>query len=293
MIKELLLIFLCTAALLTAHNSNKKISHNDNSQTENILESKPANKTGKNLESGVVQESMVESSTAAKIPKSGIAQENTIAGVGTETSPVAQTQTEKKDDSYYNKKYLPVIEEYRSLKYNNWTPLDDEKKFLYITDSIVHGLQEGCNSIYNNEYDFVDINNNGSAEMIVSAGSYLCAIYTLNEGIPLAVTAEEDDNLYYKYMLIELGGTGDIIEELCAQNGNHDHYNFLYLDKDDHVVKKESSDIFYSPSTMSASYFINDEEVSEKDYFYLMHQYGISGELNDNIITLYKGHKKF
>ena len=293
MIKEMLLIFLCTAALLTAHNSNKKISHNDNSQTENILESKPANETGKNLESGVVQESMVESSTAAKIPKSCIAQENTIAGIGTETSPVAQTQTEKKDDSYHNKKYLPVIEEYRSLKYNNWTPLDGEKKFLYITDSISRGLQEGCNGIYKNEYAFVDINDNGSAEMIVSTGFHLHAIYTLHDGIPIPVTAEENDNLYYKYMLIALGNTGDIVEELCAQNGNHDHYNLLYLDKNDHVVKKGSSDIFYSPSTMSTSYFINDEEVSEKEYFYLMHQYGISGELNDNITTLYKGHKEF
>ena len=236
---------------------------------------------------------MVESSTAAKIPKSGIAQENTIAGIGTETSPVAQTQTEKKDDSYHNKKYLPVIEEDRSLKYNNWTPLDGEKKFLYITDSISRGLQEGCNGIYKNEYAFVDINDNGSAEMIVSTGFHLHAIYTLHDGIPIPVTAEENDNLYYKYMLIALGNTGDIVEELCAQNGNHDHYNLLYLDKNDHVVKKGSSDIFYSPSTMSTSYFINDEEVSEKEYFYLMHQYGISGELNDNITTLYKGHKEF
>ena len=186
-----------------------------------------------------------------------------------------------------------MIEEYRSLKYNNWTPLDGEKKFLYITDSISRGLQEGCNGIYKNEYAFVDINDNGSAEMIVSTGFHLHAIYTLHDGIPIAVTAEEDDNLYYKYMLIELGNTGDIVEELCAQNGNHDHYNLLYLDKDDHVVKKGSSDIFYSPSTMSTSYFINDEEVSEKEYFYLMHQYGISGELNDNITTLYKGHKEF
>ena len=293
MIKELLLIFLCTAALLTVHNSDKKISQNDTSKTENILESKLTNESEKIPTHSIAQEGTAESSTAKKIPESGTVKESTIAGSETETSPVAQTQTEKKDHSYYNKKYLPVIEEYRSLKYNNWTPSDDEKKFLYITDSIVHGLQEGCNGIYNNEYDFVDINNNGSAEMIVSTGFHLHAIYTLNDGIPLSVTAEEDDNLYYKYMLIELGGTGDIIEELCAQNGNHDHYNFLYLDKNDHVVKKGSSDIFYSPSTMSTSYFINDEEVSEKDYFYLMHQYGISGELNDNITTLYKGHKEF
>ena len=83
-----------------------------------------------------------------------------------------------------------MIKECRTLKYSNWTPLDDEKKFLYITDSILHGLHEGCNGICKNEYDFVDINANGSAEMIVSTGFHLHAIYSLNDGIPTAVTAE-------------------------------------------------------------------------------------------------------
>ncbi len=106
MIKELLLIFLCTAALLTAHNSDKKITQNDTSKTENILESKQTNESEKIPKHGIAQEGTAESSTAKKIPESGTVKESTIAGVGTETSPVAQTRTEKKDDSYYSE--LPI-----------------------------------------------------------------------------------------------------------------------------------------------------------------------------------------
>ena len=111
MIKELLLIFLCTAALITAHNSDKKITHkkitqNDTSKTENILESKQTNESEKIPKHGIAQEGTAESSTAKKIPESGTVKESTIAGAETETSPVAQTRTEKKDDSYYSE--LPI-----------------------------------------------------------------------------------------------------------------------------------------------------------------------------------------
>ena len=186
--------------------------------------------------------------------------------------PSVQETKTYKDDDYYMDKYAPVIDEWRQV-ISTGSLLESPVYVDYISDI----------SDFSVKYKFIDLNNNGSKEMIVTDGDYIHAIYTLQNGAP--ITVEIAFPRYSVHIMVDgaiytetdiMGGHTRIIEE---------------LDENDNVVKTvEVSD---SEDGDTMKYFISNEEVSESDYYTLCMRYGIDIYYKDHLDKKYQGIRSF
>lgn len=151
----------------------------------------------------------------------------------------------EKDDNYYMKKYAPVINEWKQVISSG--SLLNNPKYTENLDST-----PGSSA----KYIFVDLNNNGSKEMVVSDVDNIYAIYTLKNEIP--ITCAVSLRKYYTYIL----DNGDIY---CTGDEMGVHIRTVKrLDKDDNLVDK--LEVSATEDNGKIIYRLSDKEISEKEY---------------------------
>ena len=186
--------------------------------------------------------------------------------------PSVQETKTYKDDDYYMDKYSPVIAEWREVM-STGSLLDSPVYVDYISDI----------PDYTVKYSFVDLNNNGSKEMIVSEGEYIYAIYTLQNGTPITVETA------FPRCSVHIIVGGSIYTETDIM-GVHTR-TIEELDENDNIVK--TVDASHSEDGDTMKYFISNEEVSESDYYTLCMRYGIDMYYKDNLDKKYQGSRSF
>ena len=178
----------------------------------------------------------------------------------------------EKDDNYYMKKYAPVINEWKQVISSG--SLLDNPKYTEDLDST-----PGSSA----KYIFVDLNNNGSKEMVVSDSDYVYAIYTLKNEIP--VTCAVSLRRYYTYIL----DNGDIY---CTGDEMGVHIRTVKrLDKDDNLVNK--LEVSATEDSGKIIYRLSDKEISEKEYDEICKKNKIGDYYSEHIDAKYTGVRSF
>lgn len=185
------------------------------------------------------------------------AQENKSESKVLETKVVEN----KKDDNYYMDKYAPVINVYKKVKDSGKDSLS-EKEQSYIGDYV------RPQNIEYFMYDFIDINNNGSKEMVVvdteSSEKHIEAIYTLHGGDPE----------FLEYFMRNMAESEVCILNngyICNYRGRSGSYytDISKLDSNDNKIiinKYEYYEGTIDEDFKNAHYKINDVEVTEDEY---------------------------
>ena len=172
----------------------------------------------------------------------------------------------EKDDNYYMKKYAPVINEWKQV-ISSGSLLDNPK---YTPGSSA-------------KYIFVDLNNNGSKEMVVSDVDNIYAIYTLKNEIP--ITCAVSLRRYYTYIL----DNGDIY---CTGDKMGVHIRTVKrLDKDDNLVNK--LEVSATEDSGKIIYRLSDKEISEKEYDEICKKNKIGDYYSEHIDAKYTGVRSF
>jgi len=183
------------------------------------------------------------------------------------TQSTQKVSTEK-DDNYYMKKYAPVIDEWKQVISSG--SLLDNPKYTEDLDST-----PGSSA----KYIFVDLNNNGSKEMVVSDADYIYAIYTLKNEMP--VTCAVSLRRYYTYIL----DNGDIY---CTADDMGAHIRTVKrLDKDDNLVDK--LEVSATEDSGKIIYRLSDKEISEKEYDEICKKNEIGDYYSEHIDAKYLG----
>ncbi|MBF1010275.1 MAG: DUF5050 domain-containing protein [Lachnoanaerobaculum sp.] len=187
------------------------------------------------------------------------------------TQSTQKVSTEK-DDNYYMKKYTPVIDEWKQVISSG--SLLDNPKYTEDLDST-----PGSSA----KYIFVDLNNNGSKEMVVSDADYIYAIYTLKNEMP--VTCAVSLRRYYTYIL----DNGDIY---CTADDMGAHIRTVKrLDKDDNLVDK--LEVSATEDSGKIIYRLSDKEISEKEYDEICKKNEIGDYYSEHIDAKYLGVRSF
>lgn len=187
------------------------------------------------------------------------------------TQSTQKVSTEK-DDNYYMKKYAPVIDEWKQVISSG--SLLDNPKYTEDLDST-----PGSSA----KYIFVDLNNNGSKEMVVSDADYIYAIYTLKNEMP--VTCAVSLRRYYTYIL----DNGDIY---CTADDMGAHIRTVKrLDKDDNLVDK--LEVSATEDSGKIIYRLSDKEISEKEYDEICKKNEIGDYYSEHIDAKYLGVRSF
>lgn len=174
----------------------------------------------------------------------------------------------EKDDNYYMKKYAPVINEWKQVISSG--SLLDNPKYTEDLDST-----PGSSA----KYIFVDLNNNGSKEMVVSDADNIYAIYTLKSEIP--ITCAVSLRRYYTYIL----DNGDIY---CTGDEMGVHIRTVKrLDKDDNLVNK--LEVSATEDNGKIIYRLSDKEISEKEYDEICKKNKIGDYYSEHIDAKYLG----
>lgn len=178
----------------------------------------------------------------------------------------------EKDDNYYMKKYAPVINEWKQVISSG--SLLDNPKYTEDLDST-----PGSSA----KYIFVDLNNNGSKEMVVSDVDNIYAIYTLKNEIP--ITCAVSLRRYYTYIL----DNGDIY---CTGDEMGVHIRTVKrLDKDDNLVDK--LEVSATEDSGKIIYRLSDKEISEKEYDEICKKNKIGDYYSEHIDAKYTGVRSF
>ena len=178
----------------------------------------------------------------------------------------------EKDDNYYMKKYAPVINEWKQVISSG--SLLDNPKYTEDLDST-----PGSSA----KYIFVDLNNNGSKEMVVSDADNIYAIYTLKSEIP--ITCAVSLRRYYTYIL----DNGDIY---CTGDEMGVHIRTVKrLDKDDNLVNK--LEVSATEDNGKIIYRLSDKEISEKEYDEICKKNKIGDHYSEHIDAKYTGVRSF
>lgn len=178
----------------------------------------------------------------------------------------------EKDDNYYMKKYAPVINEWKQVISSG--SLLDNPKYTEDLDST-----PGSSA----KYIFVDLNNNGSKEMVVSDADNIYAIYTLKSEIP--ITCAVSLRRYYTYIL----DNGDIY---CTGDEMGVHIRTVKrLDKDDNLVNK--LEVSATEDNGKIIYRLSDKEISEKEYDEICKKNKIGDYYSEHIYAKYTGVRSF
>ena len=178
----------------------------------------------------------------------------------------------EKDDNYYMKKYAPVINEWKQVISSG--SLLDNPKYTEDLDST-----PGSSA----KYIFVDLNNNGSKEMVVSDADNIYAIYTLKSEIP--ITCAVSLRRYYTYIL----DNGDIY---CTGDEMGVHIRTVKrLDKDDNLVNK--LEVSATEDNGKIIYRLPDKEISEKEYDEICKKNKIGDYYSEHIDAKYTGVRSF
>lgn len=178
----------------------------------------------------------------------------------------------EKDDNYYMKKYAPVINEWKQVISSG--SLLDNPKYTEDLDST-----PGSSA----KYIFVDLNNNGSKEMVVSDVDNIYAIYTLKNEIP--ITCAVSLRRYYTYIL----DNGDIY---CTGDKMGVHIRTVKrLDKDDNLVNK--LEVSATEDSGKIIYRLSDKEISEKEYDEICKKNKIGDYYSEHIDAKYTGVRSF
>ena len=176
-----------------------------------------------------------------------------------ETTVIEETETvDPKDDNYYMEKYAPVIEEYKSWIYGTGSD-----NYVYVDPNMPPDKS--------NRYGFIDINGNGSKEMITSSGEYINMIYTLDNEAP-TTAAVSGIRIW-----IEILDGGYIFQ------GSHSYKSYYYdiyqLDNNDKLVNVSSAIKEYSGNDTNGmevfEYKVNDTDVSESEFDTFCQEYAI------------------
>jgi lipoprotein len=187
------------------------------------------------------------------------------------TQSTQKVSTEK-DDNYYMKKYTPVIDEWKQVISSG--SLLDNPKYTEDLDST-----PGSSA----KYIFVDLNNNGSKEMVVSDVDNIYAIYTLKSEIP--ITCAVSLRRYYTYIL----DNGDIY---CTGDEMGVHIRTVKrLDKDDNLVNK--LEVSATEDNGKIIYRLSDKEISEKEYDEICKKNKIGDYYSEHIDAKYTGVRSF
>ena len=178
----------------------------------------------------------------------------------------------EKDDNYCMKKYAPVINEWKQVISSGG--LLDNPKYTEDLDST-----PGSGA----KYIFVDLNNNGSKEMVVSDADYIYAIYTLKNEIP--ITCAVSLRRYYTYIL----DNGDID---CTADDMGAHIRTVTrLDKYDNLVDK--FEVSATEDSGKIIYRLSDKEISEKEYDEICKKNEIGDYYSEHIDAKYTGVRSF
>ena len=178
----------------------------------------------------------------------------------------------EKDDNYYMKKYAPVINEWKQVISSG--SLLDNPKYTEDLDST-----PGSSA----KYIFVDLNNNGSKEMVVSDADNIYAIYTLKNEIP--ITCAVSLRRYYTHIL----DNGDIY---CTGDEMGVHIRTVKrLDKDDNLVNK--LEVSATEDSGKIIYRLSDKEISEKEYDEICKKNKIGDYYSEHIDAKYTGVRSF
>ena len=178
----------------------------------------------------------------------------------------------EKDDNYYMKKYAPVINEWKQVISSG--SLLDNPKYTEDLDSTPGSSVK---------YIFVDLNNNGSKEMVVSDADNIYAIYTLKSEIP--ITCAVSLRRYYTYIL----DNGDIY---CTGDEMGVHIRTVKrLDKDDNLVNK--LEVSATEDNGKIIYRLSDKEISEKEYDEICKKNKIGDYYSEHIDAKYTGVRSF
>lgn len=176
-----------------------------------------------------------------------------------ETTVIEETETvDPKDDNYYMEKYAPVIEEYKSWIYGTGSD-----NYVYVDPNMPPDKS--------NRYGFIDINGNGSKEMITSSGEYINMIYTLDNEDPTLVAVSG------VRIWIEILDGGYIFQ------GSHSYKSYYYdiykLDNNDKLVNVSSAIKEYNGNDKNGvdifEYKVNDTDVSESEFDTFCQEYAI------------------
>ena len=185
------------------------------------------------------------------------AQENKSESKVVETKVVEN----KKDDNYYMDKYAPVINVYKKVK-------DSGKDYLSEKEQSYIGNYVSPRNIEYFMYDFIDINNNGSKEMVVvdteSSEKHIEAIYTLHGGDPE----------FLEYFMRNMAESEVCILNngyICNYRGHSGSYytEISKLDSNDNKIiinRYEYYEGTIDEDFKNAHYKINDVEVTEDEY---------------------------
>ena len=198
-----------------------------------------------------------------------VAMNNAKPQVSTQSTQKVSTE---KDDNYYMKKYTPVIDEWKQVISSG--SLLDNPKYTEDLDST-----PGSSA----KYIFVDLNNNGSKEMVVSDADYIYAVYTLKNEIP--ITCAVSLRRYYTYIL----DNGDIY---CTADDMGAHIRTVKrLDKYDNLVDK--LEVSATEDSGKIIYRLSDKEISEKEYDEICKKNEIGDYYSEHIDAKYTGVRSF
>lgn len=196
-----------------------------------------------------------------------------------ETTLSEETETmSERDDSYYMEKYAPVIEECKSLIYGTGSD-----NYVYVVPDMPPNKS--------NRYGFIDINGNGSKEMITSSGEYINMIHTLDNEVPTLV-AVSGIRLW-----IEILDGGYIFQ--CSHSDRSYYYYIYQLDSNDKLINVSSAIKEYNGNDKNGvdifEYKVNDTDVSESEFDRFCQEYaidenGVSGRGTD---PMYFGTNEF
>ena len=175
-----------------------------------------------------------------------------------ETTVIEETETmDPKDDNYYMEKYAPVIEEYKSCIYNG------TGDYGYVDPNIPPNKDS--------RYGFIDINGNGSKEMIVSSDEFIDMIYTLDNEAP-TTAAVSGIRIW-----IEILDGGYIFQSSHSYKSYY--YDIYQLDNNDKLVNVSSAIKEYSGNDTNGmevfEYKVNDTDVSESEFDTFCQEYAI------------------
>lgn len=198
-----------------------------------------------------------------------------------ETTLSEETETEtiaERDDSYYMEKYAPVIEECKSLIYGTGSG-----NYVYVVPDMPPNKS--------NRYGFIDINGNGSKEMITSSGEYINMIHTLDNEVPTLVVGSGIR------LWIEILDGGYIFQG--SHSGRSYYYDIYQLDNNDKLINVSSAIKEYNGSDKNGAdifeYKVNGTDVSESEFDMFCQEYaidenGVSGRGTD---PMYFGTNEF
>jgi len=161
---------------------------------------------------------------------------------------VVQTKnaSTEKSDSYYMEKYAPVL--------NKWK--NDEAGYAM-----------------NPVYDFIDINGNGSKELIIGErdNGFIRGIYTLNNESPVQIVIDPGVS-EWEFNVLKGGYISTRHSDASA-----DTYSLSKLDSNDNRVwvSKASHSHYYGEAEV---YEVNDVKVSREAYINELNKYNIEKE---------------